>query len=64
MRDFEVIEYFKLLDACTLEPFERQLVFTGVNFEETKEKKDLFCQMKDILQKFKGDQSQLIQGRR
>ena len=63
VKDFEVIKAFKLLDASSLEPFERQLVFTGVNFEEAKQKKDLYDQMKNAIKKFKGEQSKIIQGR-
>ena len=63
VKDFEVIKAFKLLDACSLESFERQLVFTGINFEEAEKKKDLFSQMKNAIKKFKGEQSKIIQGR-
>ena len=62
VKDFEVIKAFKLLDASCLEPFERQLVFTGVNFEVAKTKKDLYTQMKNAIKKFKGEQSKIIQG--
>ena len=62
IKDFEVIKAFKLLDASNLEPIERQLVFTGIDFDSAKTKKDLFDQMKSAIKKFKGEQSRIIQG--
>ena len=45
--DFEVIKAFKLLDASCLEPVERQLVFTGIDFKEAKDKKNIYDQMQN-----------------
>ena len=60
--DFEVIKAFKLLDASRLDTVERQLVFTGIDFKEAGEKKNIFEQMKSAIKKFKGEQSKIIQG--
>ena len=40
IKEFEIVKAFKLLDASNLEPFERQLVFTGIDFQDAKEKKN------------------------
>ena len=60
--DFEVIKAFKLLDASCLESVERQLVFTGIDFKEAKDKKNIYDQMQSAIKKFKGEQSKIIQG--
>ena len=62
LKEFEVVKAFKLLDAANLESFERQLVFTGIDFKVAKESKNLFEQMKSAIKKFKGEQSTIIKG--
>ena len=62
IKEFNVIKAFKLLDAACLEPVERQLVFTAINFDEAKTKDDLYEQMKNAIKKFKGEQSKIITG--
>ena len=62
IKDFEVIKAFKLLDASCLDPVERQLVFTGIDFDKAKAEKNIFEQMKCSIKKFKGEQSKIIQG--
>ena len=61
MKDFEVIKAFKLLDASCLTSVEKQLVFTGIDFEVAKKDGNLFEQMKISIKKFKGVQSKLFQ---
>ena len=60
--DFEVIKAFKLLDASRLECVERQLVFSGVDFKEAKDKKNIYEQMQSAIKKFIGEQLKIIQG--
>ena len=45
---------FELLQACNISEIEVQLVLTGVDYKEGKEKKNLLSQMKESLKKFVG----------
>ena len=50
----DIVLCFELLQAANLDQRETQLVLTGVNYKEGKEKENLLDQMKSALKKFKG----------
>ena len=59
VNNFEVIKAYKLLEACSLSNVEKQLAFSGTDFEKSEE---LYIQAHNALKKFKGENAEMIGG--